>query len=227
MILAYHRINPWYRDDALTVSPAVLERQMAFLVAKGYRHVPLDYYLKPAAGVDRGNVFTVTFDDGYADNYSFAAPVLRKYDIRPVIFLAVGYIGTPELLPRYRDGEKDRFLNWDEVAELSSQGVVFGSHGLTHPRLTRISEEVARNEIGNSRKIIGEKLDREVRFFCYPFGDWNDRIAALVEEAGYGAAVVTARHRRIHTPYRLPRIGIYGHNNFPVFRLKTGLWRYS
>ena len=46
MILAYHRINKWYPDDALSVSPEMFESQIRFLLKEKYEPVSLYEYIK-------------------------------------------------------------------------------------------------------------------------------------------------------------------------------------
>jgi len=225
MILAYHRVNPWYPDDALTVTPENFERQIGYLLKKGYVPVSLSEYLPSHVSrlTSHTSRFVVSFDDGFADNLLFAWPVLRKLEVKPVIFLSVNFIGTEKLLPRYRDREKDRFLRWKEVQDMARGEVEFGSHGLTHPRLTSLDRKTAWDEIFRSKKELERNLGKKVEYFCYPYGAFNDTIAEAVKNAGYSAAVVTARATKRPDPYRIPRVGVYGHNSFPAYRVK--LWK--
>ncbi len=226
MILAYHRVNPWYRDDALTVSPENFDRQLAYLVKKRFRIVSLSEYLTiPQSAIrnPQSRMAVISFDDGYADNLLYAWPVLKKYGVKPVIFLTVNYIGTEKVFPRYKDAEKDRLLRWKEVQTLAREGVEFGSHTLTHPRLTGLDRKDAWDEIFQSRKRLEENLGRGISYFCYPYGDWNRTIAEAVKNAGYKGAVLTGRSNPTGSPYTLPRAGIYGHNSFLVYRIK--IWR--
>lgn len=221
MILAYHRINPWYGKDALSVTADCLEKQIKYLLKKKFRPVS-PYALSTPGLLD----FLITFDDGYADNLWYAIPVLKKFGITPVIFLTVDYIGSDHIFDRYRDKEKDRLLNWDEVKNMSGEGVVFGSHSLSHPRLTQIADDRLWIEISDSKKTIEDRTGKEVSFFCYPYGDFNEKVIEMVKKAGYKAAVVTAGVRKSvrDSAYTLSRIGIYGHNSFLAFRMK--IWRY-
>ncbi|MFA5644879.1 MAG: polysaccharide deacetylase family protein [Candidatus Ratteibacteria bacterium] len=218
MILAYHRINPWYSDDALSVTPASFSRHIDFLLSKGFSPLSLAKYIREGYPA---KTFCISFDDGYADNFHFAWPILQKYRIRPIIFLSLHYIGTEKLLPRYHDKEKDRFLSWKEVQTLSREGVDFGSHGLTHPKLTSLDRKKIWIELFQSKKELERNLGKKIEFFSYPFGDFNDAIANTVKNAGYTAAVVTSRALKKPDPYRIPRVGIYGHNSFLVYRIKV------
>ena len=226
MILAYHRVNPWHGGaDALTVSPGEFERQVKYLLGRKFKSVnPPDYF--PVSSKKAGaEGLLITFDDGYADNLWYAMPVLKKYGIAPVIFLTVNYIGTRDLFGRYKDSEKDRFLNWREVKEMSAEGVVFGSHTLSHPHLPQLSEDRLDYEISESKKIIEDNTGKEAGIFCYPYGDFDERVIDAVRKAGYKGAVVTpgVRRRIKRGDYAVPRTGIYGHNGFPVFRMK--IWK--
>jgi peptidoglycan/xylan/chitin deacetylase (PgdA/CDA1 family) len=225
MILAYHRINPWYENDALTVRPEDFERQIKYLQKKGYKFVSLKEYIaiKTEKGQRQHKICCFTFDDGFADNLWFAAPILEKYKIPAVIFIAVMFIGIKQVLPRYKDTEKDRFLRWEEVKKMADSGILFGSHALTHPRLTQIDDSQAYNEIIKSKEIIKEKIGKEAEYFCYPFGDINQNIISLVKKAGYKAAVLTYKKNIPENLFTLRRTGIYGKNNFFIYRIK--IWR--
>jgi len=86
---------------------------------------------------------------------------------------------------------KNLMLNWNEVKEMHKYGVTFGAHTVSHPNLTNISEEEARTELSESKKIIEKNLGENVDFFAYPYGSrdsYNLRIRNMVEESGFTAA---------------------------------------
>lgn len=225
MITAYHRVNPWHKEDALTVSPGNFERQMRYLLKRGFIPVQPDDYLSKAGTGDSSSALLTTFDDGYADNLWYAAPVLGKLGVKPLIFLTVNYIGTVDIFRRYKDKEKDRFLNWREVGEMSAEGVVFGSHSLSHPHLTQVDDGTLRAEVAESKKIIEDRTGRPVNFFCCPYGDFDERVIVALQGAGYLGAVVTPGVGKMvkKSVYTLPRTGVYGHNGFLIFRIK--IWK--
>jgi peptidoglycan/xylan/chitin deacetylase (PgdA/CDA1 family) len=89
---------------------------------------------------------------------------------------------------------KGSILSWDEVREMSSNGIAFGAHTVSHPILTNLPLEQAKWEIAQSKKDIEEKLGQPVTAFAYPNGghrDFNTQIANLVKESGFLYAVTT------------------------------------
>ena len=93
-ILSYHRVND-ERDPYFPSLPtAVFERQMAH-VARAYRVLPLDEAVDRLARNDvPPNALCITFDDGYRDNLTHAAPILARHRLPATVFLATGFIGT-------------------------------------------------------------------------------------------------------------------------------------
>jgi hypothetical protein len=85
--------------------------------------------------------------------------------------------------------EKIRILlDWDEVKEMASQGISFGSHTETHPIMPSIPVEKASEEICRSKKSIERHLERSCVTFAYPNGDWDETVRRIVMESGYTCA---------------------------------------
>jgi peptidoglycan/xylan/chitin deacetylase (PgdA/CDA1 family) len=111
-------------------------------------------------------------------------------------------VGTPR--PRLMMTEED-------LARIGGSGIDVGAHTITHPILTSISDEVAREEIAGSRRWIAERIGRSPRLFAYPNGipdvDYVERHVAMVREAGFDAAVSTrwAAAGRRSSLFELPR----------------------
>jgi peptidoglycan/xylan/chitin deacetylase (PgdA/CDA1 family) len=106
------------------------------------------------------------------------------------------------------------FLSWEEVEELSNSGFVeFGSHTASHQILPTLDDETIRHELDSSRaELISRRaVDPDFIPFCYPNGDMDGRIARMVREAGYGAAVTTMSGWNPHgtDPFILKRVGIH------------------
>ena len=70
--------------------------------------------------------------------------------------------------------ERYAFLNWGEVKAMARARITFGSHTHTHPILTPLSEREVNFEVAESRRLIGEQLGTECRFFSYPNGKQVD-----------------------------------------------------
>lgn len=86
-----------------------------------------------------------------------------------------------------------------------------GSHTVTHPFLTQLTREAQGVEIAGSRRRLAELCAREVRFFAYPAGDYDERTLSLVREAGYEAGFATiARGLESDGRFEIERVGVYG-----------------
>jgi peptidoglycan/xylan/chitin deacetylase (PgdA/CDA1 family) len=79
-------------------------------------------------------------------------------------------------------------MSWADARELSRLGVAFGSHTLTHPRLTLMDDAQAEHEIQQSKVVIEQHLGVPVDVFSYPYAACDPRIRAVVAKGGYTAA---------------------------------------
>jgi peptidoglycan/xylan/chitin deacetylase (PgdA/CDA1 family) len=115
-----------------------------------------------------------------------------------------------------------RLLSWDQVREMADGGLIaFGSHGCSHSIMSRLSEDVLREELTASKAAIERGIGRPVRHFAYPNGtegDWDDRAVRLLPELGY-TTTVTMRRGLVAVgadPFELPRVG-YNGGHGPTF----------
>jgi peptidoglycan/xylan/chitin deacetylase (PgdA/CDA1 family) len=87
-------------------------------------------------------------------------------------------------------------LTWAELREMSDAGVTIGSHTVSHPSLSALGRSEALGELVESKARLERELGRPVRFFAYPFGEFehfNAKIQSLVGAAGYAAACTAVR----------------------------------
>src|SRR5262245_2021348 len=82
-------------------------------------------------------------------------------------------------LEREFDGQslsRRRFVDWDEVREMSRHGLSFGSHTRTHANLTRLADADLERELLGSLEKLDEQQINHVRVLAYPNGDCNDEV---------------------------------------------------
>lgn len=112
-------------------------------------------------------------------------------------------------------------LTWDEVRNLAKRGVTFGAHSKTHPILPRVeSDETLRLEVECCKQRIEQELGQQIDYFCYPNGDWDERVLRHVSQAGYSLAVTTrwGRNLAASSPWLLERSPADPQWPFPFFR---------
>ena len=186
-ILMYHyiRVNQDYRDllgYALSVTPANFAAQMNWLASNGFHPItPADLYayLSGSRGLPIRPVI-LSFDDGYADFYDSALPILRAHDFAAVAYVVSGFIGRPG------------YMSAAQISEADHSGIEIGSHTVDHANLARMSLDSVRFELAASKLVLEQQLGHPVVSFCYPSGQFNAGVAAAVRTAGYQNATTTA-----------------------------------
>ncbi|MBI5115656.1 polysaccharide deacetylase family protein [Candidatus Poribacteria bacterium] len=226
-IIAYHGVEQTLPDvrgvcfggrtfvlNALRVTLPSFRNQLSFLRQKGYRSVGLDEIMaaRESEGRQTEKIFAMTFDDGFNDLHFPTKRLLREFGYTATVFLVAGKI---------TDEGRNGFLTWQQVREMRREGFRFGAHTLSHPFLTSIGLEEARREICDSKRIIEEKLQTGIDFFCYPFGDFDSTTINLVKDAGFKGALVTpTRPGTAETPFTMRRVGVNRGNSMFTFKTK-------
>jgi len=214
-ILMYHyiRINPNSGDQVgfnLSVTPSNFSAQMDYLAAHGYHTISPDdlgVALLTYSGLPLKPVI-ITFDDGYADSYYNAFPVLRSHGFKAVNFIITGLVGAPN------------YLSWGLIDEMRGSGLfTFGSHTIHHNALTSLNNNVVKKELSESKAVLGAHLGYQINWFAYPYGSVDQRVASLVRESGYIGSFGTNSGTFQSTDYMftLPRIRIGGSDSLASF----------
>lgn len=223
LVLLYHRMGfPRFRSivGGQYVHPAVFRWQLNSLLGWGYRPATLAELVDdPDAATGR---FAVTFDDGFVSMEAMACPILKELGIPATLYMVVDGLGGTNTWNQAEGDIAEPMMSADGVRALAAQGFEIGSHTRTHPRLTQCSDDQLRAEIIDSRKMLEELLQAPVPSFAYPYGDWDARVRAVVEEAGYHNATSTIRQPV--TPgmdrFTIPRINMRWSTVGPVLARK-------
>ena len=214
-ILLYHRIaNVTDDPHQLSVSTIHFEQHIRWLT-KNTHVISLSTLIKNLnKNIIQPRSICLTFDDGYADNYLNALPILRTYNAPATIFITAGKVNDTQ--PFYWDTktkihDQGRPLTKKELKQLHSNFLIeIGSHSMSHPHLSTISIKKQTEEIKKSKKILTAMTGKGVTGFSYPFGttkDYDKNTVNIVQASGYTYACanfpgnVTSTSR----PFMLPR----------------------
>ncbi len=180
----YHRVTaprgagPDPVQPGMHVSASTFRSHVDFL-KDNFRVLPLSELVSRIAdGGNAGGCCSITFDDGWRDNFENAFPVLREYGVPATIFLASGYIGTDR---RFWPDELACRLRSEEKGE-----------GGGERRLERAIEEMkSRTPCERERILENLRADAPVRFMDRVMMTWDEaremRDSGL---AGFGAHTV-------------------------------------
>lgn len=217
-ILTYHKVNPDAKTGGfgLRVLPVDFEWEMRYLKNQGYHSVSLgdvaDHFQSARQLPDKP--FVITFDDGYQDNYRYAWPILQKYGFTATVFVVPHVVGGINEFDYFAHLQpKNKMMSWKEIKEMNAAGITIGAHTLDHVHLTKVSPAEAQRQILESKKLLEKELGKEVRYFCYPYGDFNRNVVEMVKESGYQAAISSEQGlvQSNMDPYLLKRLRINGH----------------
>ena len=287
-IVTFHRFLPSELRDAypyreISVTPEMFESFLRFFGTHFRCMTVSDAVAAWKAGETRGKpLVAITVDDGQADNFVYARPLLTRAGIPATFYVTVGAIDEPRPLWHDRvgfwsmrllrqapqpvdalapflnieptppelpadtaerlvaaakcmaSGEREQFelllrnltvepdlpdwsgmMTGDQIRTLADEGHEIGSHTMTHAILLKECQPEYEREITESRQRLEAMIQRPVRTFSYPNGDYDDQALQTVREAGYDSAVTTrwGPNRRATNPLTLSRFDLQQENN--------------
>jgi peptidoglycan/xylan/chitin deacetylase (PgdA/CDA1 family) len=214
VIVAFHRVNDRLASDGLTLSARTFEAFCDFFM-RYFSVVPLSEQVSGCRqGRAMGGTLSITFDDGYVDNYEVAAPILRARQLPASLLVSSAFIGSDFVAPWDRAlPQPPKWMTWEQLRELAHQGFEVGSHTHTHINLATSDPELVRGDLRESRQILERELGRPARLFAYPFGyreSITEHSRRMVREAGFECCIACfgGVNYGIADPFYLNRIGI-------------------
>jgi len=172
--------------------------QLDFL-ARRYHFISLDEYLQARNGGRQLPDYSLllTFDDGFRNFLTVAAPILSARHIPATVFLITGNADaiTEEVHDtKWKPRDDSRYLSWREARILKENYQIdFGSHTCSHSPLMSLSPAEVVRELRQSREDLATNLGIEYPALSYPKGERSQMLAAAAREQGYSCAVTTDR----------------------------------
>jgi peptidoglycan/xylan/chitin deacetylase (PgdA/CDA1 family) len=225
LVLCYHAVSERWPAD-LAVTPARLDAQVRFLLARGYRGATFqDAITAPPTP----KTLAVTFDDGFRSTFERGVPVLSRLGVPATIFVVTDLVGAAEPMvwpgiDHWLRGPYEAELapiSWSELRQLADAGWEVGSHTSTHPRLTDCDDASLERELRASRTRCEDRLGRPCRSIAYPFGDVDGRVVRAAADAGYSAACTLPDRLHEPSPLAWPRVAVWRADTGIRFRIKV------
>ena len=218
VVLCYHTVHPTLKFA--TVTPVQFDHHLRWLKQTcrvvAFSDIPIEHD-RPSNG--RPTV-AITFDDGYADNYQYAFPLLLQHELTASFFVTNGLIERDEAVVQHfmKDRNASRKevepMSWSWIQEMARYGMEIGDHTHRHPNLAHLSREAAFAELDRSRSAISDRLGRAVTATAFPYGKYRrhytDETMEVAQEVGFDRAAAVAFRcvQANDSPFAVPRFFI-------------------
>ena len=228
-ILMYHDVSPSGTEPGpYSVSEEKFRSDMEYLHENGYKTITADALIAYKALGARPDDKTVmiTFDDGYATNYTTAYPILKELQLKATIAV-IGY--------NIESGNFASFMTPDQARELQQSGVIdIQSHtyDLHHGEditdtppygrgIYRNSNETKadyqkrlRNDLEKSQQFL-ESIGSELKLIAFPYGICDPWAKEVLDSMNVRVTLLTGDklHKYTGSNYNLLRLSVHEHTD--------------
>lgn len=219
-ILMYHSVSD--NKAFFTVTEEEFEKQIKYIKDNNLKAVKLSVLLNALKNKeDVSGLVSLTFDDGYKDNFINAFPILMKYGIPASIFLATNFVGK---FMSTSDSFNIEIMNRDDILNmLNSNLIEFLPHSMSHPIFNTIGINEAIYEMKGSLDFL-RKLDPGCsKIFAFPKGKFTkETVDYLKNDDWLGAVSVLEGGTRLSDDlFILKRNSIDSKTSFLQFKSKV------
>jgi peptidoglycan/xylan/chitin deacetylase (PgdA/CDA1 family) len=200
-----------------------------------YRVISLRDYIKAhreGLALPRYSV-VLTFDDGFRNFLTVAAPILAARKLPATVFLITDRAGEKsetKSASNWRSEDDQSYLSWEDASVLQQTGdFEFGSHTCSHPGLLTLSPADSRHELQHSYNDLISHLDIATPTLSYPKGQYSTLLAEAAREVGYACALTTDRgpNELDHNLFTLGRTLIGDYDDAAAFAVRVSGLRWA
>lgn len=178
-ILTYHSLDD--SGSVISLAPAQFERHLEWLERGNVAVRPLADVVSAADDPNGRDVVALTFDDGFSNFDSVAAPMLRARGLPATVFVVSSRVGIDN---RWSDMPAPGIpvlplMGWDRLGALADEGFEIGAHTKSHPKLPSLGSAQLEDEIAGGADDIAGHLGRRPQSFAYPYGALDARAAVV------------------------------------------------
>lgn len=119
--------------------------------------------------------------------------------------------------------DRSSVLGWEDLRQLSKEGVTLGAHTRTHPILTKLSFEQIRDEITGSQNDLLREIGKVYPILAYPNGGHDERITRILKDEGFKLGFNgPGAHNQLGKVnlLRLRRINVTRRTNLNIFQIR-------
>jgi len=197
-VLCYHQVRDWRESDSKTAKDYIIpvntfKAQIKMLADSGYHSVLPDQVYNYLVYGDTlpSKPIMLTFDDTDLDQFTIAAPEMKKYGFKAVYFIMTVSIGK---MGKYK------YMNSEQIKQLSDEGNVIGSHTYDHKNVKKYVAEDWITQLDKPTKRLEEITGKKIEYFAYPFGLWNKAAIPELKKRGFKSAFILAESRDENDP---------------------------
>lgn len=178
-VLMYHSIS-MIPGNSLGVPVKQFKEEMEWLHRQNYYSLSLEefYQILVNNSPVPDKPIVLTFDDGYADNYTDAWPTLRENGFKATFFIVTSSVGLG-------------MMTWEQVNDLKNQGNSIGSHTVHHLDLATLALKQQESELATSKRELEKQLGISEQSLCFPSGRYNKTTLELMPQLGYRLGFTT------------------------------------
>ncbi|HXS64350.1 MAG TPA: polysaccharide deacetylase family protein [Streptosporangiaceae bacterium] len=211
-ILMYHEITAEpVLSGRLAVPPDTFAQQLGYLKAAGYHTLTAGQFANALAWKAPlpPKPVVLTFDDGFADFYYTALPLMQSLGLAGTLFVTSGWTGASG--GYLSEHSPPGMLTGEQIREIADAGIEIGAHSVTHPELDQISAGSLRQELVGGKQALEDLLGVPVPGLAYPFGYSSKAVRDSAAAIGYEYACAVGN-----------RLASTGADRFALPRLTIG-----
>ncbi|MEQ8413920.1 MAG: polysaccharide deacetylase family protein [Imperialibacter sp.] len=177
----YHRVGD-SRYPSTNISIENFDAHLNYLKQNDFKVLTIsevvDYLKKPG---ERERVAVITIDDGYESFYKNGLPLLKKYGFPATVFINTETVGGGS------------YMDWKQLEDCLSNKIEIGNHSHSHAYFLNESAparyEAFRSDVETAQALIKERLGITPKVFAYPYGEFDPKMAEVVQEMGFVAGL--------------------------------------
>ena len=178
----YHRFGD-ERYPSTNIRTEVFREQLAYLKQNNFIVWTMGMAVNAIRNGDVVPPRTVvlTIDDGYRSFYENGMPLLEEFGYPATLYITTANVGNPD------------FLNWQQILESQQRGIEIGNHSHSHGHFLDADSDEERkslfiSDLVTAQTLFNEHLDYTPVLYSYPYGEYDDVLEAVLEEAAYISA---------------------------------------